>query len=417
MNAFRWLVIGLVGGLGVTTVSPSWAATETVFGPQQYTLSLKPPKFYFKDTFQVCNPSGPYTLVVTNGTPNQKMSVLIGWIRLNGTMIVKPQDLNKKTELLEQPITVQPANTLEILLIGKPRSSITMSVTGMKNCGFGVEIVSPTPGSTVPTLETLVRGQITGAVEGEVGVRVNGLLAGTMGKEFAVAHVQLVPGENTITATATDSKGTTATATVNIQATQPFSGNSVGLSISPKLGVVNQPIDMGIHPFLEHVLQSVAWDFDGDGQIDQSGPDLFDTSHAYSEPGLYLPTVVLTDSQNTQVSEQGVVQIISQPALEQELVSKLTSMLDALGQGKVEEAASFISLSRRDRFRGQYNATTPEQLAFLAGALRVPMTLYEVRERFAILRSTEEVLVNGLFLPIEVECLLDHDGIWRFRSL
>ena len=400
------------------TNAPLWAEElEVILGPKQFVRTTGHPNV-FNESFQTDASTGVFRLVMDNGGVDGRNRVSSATVHLNGQLLVEPSAFNQKIEHLERPITLQSNNTLKVDISSAPEGFVTIKVVCVSECSsLKIELTFPTPNSTLNALSTMVRGRVVTSSCPEVGVRVNGLLASTLAAEFAAPNVPLTVGPNPITATATNNCGNTATATITVQAAQPSSGNSVGLSISPKLGVVNQPINMGIHPFLEHDLQSVAWDFDGDGQIDQSGPDLFDTSHAYSEPGLYLPTVVLTDSQNMQVSEQGVVQIISQPALEQELVSKLTSMLDALGQGKVEEAASFISLSRRDRFRGQYSATTPEQLAYLANVLRVPMTLYEVRERFAILRSTEEALVNGILLPIEVECLLDHDGIWRFRSL
>jgi len=56
-----------------------------------------------------------------------------------------------------------------------------------------------------------VKGVIVNSTGNETGVTVNGVVATVTGNQFIAEHVPLAEGANTLTVTATDTAGNTAT--------------------------------------------------------------------------------------------------------------------------------------------------------------------------------------------------------------
>ncbi len=84
-------------------------------------------------------------------------------------------------------------------------------------------ITSPLDGDTIYRSDVMVKGTVNNLTGNETGVVINAIVAIVYGNEFIVNHVPLEEGENTITATATDTEGYTASTliTVNAETTTP----------------------------------------------------------------------------------------------------------------------------------------------------------------------------------------------------
>lgn len=74
--------------------------------------------------------SGPYRLRLTNGLSNGSGRVSSATIKLNGSVVVSPNQLNQQVEFLEVALdSLSASNTIEATLDGKPGSKLTLLIT------------------------------------------------------------------------------------------------------------------------------------------------------------------------------------------------------------------------------------------------------------------------------------------------
>ena len=233
---------------------------------------------------------------------------------------VRPSDLNQRVAGIEKEVSLQGDNTLAVRMASNTGGFLTVSIFCLSGC-LDVEITAPAQGSTLNRAGALVQGHIINYGINETGIRL--VSAGVEGEAAQLAQVQgdffagLVPlqqGENTITAIATDACGYQAGKEITVQT--DLVGEDVHLSAWPASGIlpvggagfgVTLEAEVNLHSPAVHY----AWDFEGDGTVDRSGSDLSKTAAHYPAPGLYLPTLTVTDAQGRNYSEATVVQVFS----------------------------------------------------------------------------------------------------------
>lgn len=74
---------------------------------------------------------GPFILIVENGDASGANRVSAANIKLNGTHIFKQADFNQNVGSLEREVALLQSNTLDINILGKPRSFLTVSALGV----------------------------------------------------------------------------------------------------------------------------------------------------------------------------------------------------------------------------------------------------------------------------------------------
>jgi hypothetical protein len=105
-------------------------------------------------------------------------------------------------------------------------------------------------------------------------------------------------------------------------------------------------------------LSSVTADFDGNGTEDFTGTALDNVSFAYVQPGLYFPTVTLTDNQGNARTVSTIVEVYDRTGLDLLLQTKWTLFKDALRRGDVEAALQSVAFAERDTYRQLLNGLT-----------------------------------------------------------
>jgi len=104
-------------------------AAQDVYGPTDFVRGKGKPETV-QDTF-LAEPGSGFTLVVHNGNPDKdNKRVTSAAILLNGDTIFSPEDFKKEVYRLEQPVSLQSENQLEVRVAGKPGSFLTLSVVG-----------------------------------------------------------------------------------------------------------------------------------------------------------------------------------------------------------------------------------------------------------------------------------------------
>ena len=159
----------------------------------------------------------------------------------------------------------------------------------------------------------------------------------------------------------------------------------------------------------------IEWDHQGDGTIDAQGPNLLEQTVTFTQPGLYQPTVIVTDDVGDTFEATAVVLVEDAIAFEAQLNAQWSGMLEALAEGNIEQALTHIHSRKRDVMRHDWTVLK-EHLSEVATTFNVSLQLADGRGGRAIGQSATPITMGTMEFPLEVEFILDTDGQWRIRK-
>jgi hypothetical protein len=84
--------------------------------------------FVDKAKFEVANPGPGFVLTIINGNREGDNRVSSGTIKLNGVVVLTPNDLNQQVRKVVRQVTTLAQNMLEVELAGKPTGQILVTV-------------------------------------------------------------------------------------------------------------------------------------------------------------------------------------------------------------------------------------------------------------------------------------------------
>jgi hypothetical protein len=275
---------------------------------------------------------------------------------------------------------------------------------------FGIAIQSPVAGTTVNTSNVLVKGNFDRLIAPEAGITVSGYGALIDGDEFTA----LVPVDATVkvlTAVVKNFAGTTlASDAIPVTVVVPTVETVVHLIPSPPGGLA--PLIVGFSISTLAPVSQIALDLDGDGSIDFQGPSLTGNLFTYSQPGLYTPTVQITDNQGQTHAAVTFVHVLDQAALDARLQVVWQGFKNALRSGDVTQAVTFLHSGSRAAYQAklaQFNSMT------LANIDQYMTTIQLVNVGFGGAQYEMIRNQNGQQVSFSVWFLIDQDGIWRIR--
>jgi hypothetical protein len=387
----------------------SAAEMAPIFGPQQFIRKTGTPEESIA-TFQNCETTAQYKLLVLNGNPDGTNRVSSATILLNGVQVLGPSDLNQKVGRIEHPIAISHDNQLRVRLTSKPDSFLTISVECTANC-LQVQITSPPAGSTVNRSSTTVKGNILSSAD-EVGVVINGVVAQLQDGQFAAPNLPLALGDNTLTATATNSCLNIATGALVVHTTL-FEDPPLRLTVVPSSGISPLTVTLQVHATLPNPINSFQWDFDGDGEIDSSGPTLSQVSSTYTQPGLFFPRVIVTDTQGNEVSDTTVINVLSPERMDALFKGKWQMLKGALANQQIEQAVGMYELGVVEKYRRVFTDLS-DALPSISGSLG-DITLISLQgnlAEYAIPRLQEgETFVYFIYF------IMDQNGLWKIVAM
>jgi len=211
------LLIGIIGIFGGVTYAGAFIARA----PEDFVRGRGVPVIVTR-TFAVLDPSAAYTLVVHNGgSANQYKLVSSAVITLNGTTVLGPSDFNQPALLIRKTVKLLGANTLTVELRSIPDSGITIQFAGIDN--------------TPPTITAFVSRPANAAgwynADVVVSFTCSDLTSGIASCPAPVT-VSTEGANQTITGTAVDGAGNTASASV-----------AINMDKTPPTLVVTSPLD------------------------------------------------------------------------------------------------------------------------------------------------------------------------------
>ena len=388
----------------------SAAAPLYLFGPKEYARTTGAPNEY-SERFDNCEPQSQYKLVVDNGNPDGTQRLSSASLLLNGTEILRPNELNQRIRHLEKPITVSPSNMLAVRLASGPGGVLNTWIECIANC-LAVHVTSPAPGAEITVPSVSVFGAVTSGSD-QVGVVVNDLPTFVSGSRFAANRIPLGLGSNTIIAAATNACGLRVEEPLVIQ-TPVIRDPSVALTTFPTQGLAPFTTELTSTTHLDRPIIKYRWDFDGDGFTDAEGDTLSTATHTYDQPGLYLPKLTVEDSQGNRFSDQVGVVVVTREEIDRLLTKQWSDMKSRLAERDVEGAMKlFAEGSSKGMFRQNFELMKdllPQIVSDMG-----PITFKELKGNGDFASYKMQAVQDGKTLSFPVNFEKDHDGIWRIR--
>lgn len=401
-----WNTSGIADGAQTLTATATDQAGNTAAATRAVIVDNTPP-----DTQITAGPSGPITDTSANftvtGTDNLASVARLQYAwRVDGGAY---SAFGPGTEILLSGLT-SGGHTFEVKardLAGNEdptpaQQSFTVSA-------LSIQVTTPPAGATVQAGLLLVRGSVS-AGGADVGVTVNGRPAAVYGSAFA-ALVSVDQSTTQLVAVATTVTGATMSSTITIG----VSGNpsdAVVLRPNPESGIA--PLQVTFSVSGPRPVTRVALDFDGNGSVDFQGPSLDGQSFTYTQPGLYVATAVITDSQGAQTNAAAIIQVLDRAQLDALLQGKWNALRDALSRADVTGAVSLFAQASRDAYQDQLGALAGVgalgQVASDLGPIRL------VRARTNAAEYEVRAMRNAVEYSFHVLFVVDGDGVWRLRA-
>lgn len=251
---------------------------------------------------------------------------------------------------------------------------------------FGIGINSPATGTIINKSNAIIKGTINMPVGREIGVTINGIPAQQQRTDFA-AIIPLQQGQNTITAIATNIYGVQeqASITINTDTAQ----EQLRLTTTPTSGIMTAKADgttsftttMTVETYLTNTIASYNWDINGDGTPDQTGDLLTQVTGTYQAPGLYFPTITVTDTMGNTYTKTSIVNVLDRATIDALLQAKWSGMKAALLAGNINEALGYFTKPSKERYR---------QVFAMVGSANIT----------AIFANITELRLNTIYGPI-----------------
>lgn len=269
-----------------------------------------------------------------------------------------------------------------------------------------INITSPASGSDILRPDVMVKGALTMTAGNETGVTVNGMVAMTYNNQFVANHVPLTDGANTITVTATDTAGNTATTAIVVTAVT--AGNYIRLNANPEAGIA--PLDTTIRIDGSFSVTNPLINATGPATVESlvsSNPEEY--VYRMTVEGIYFFTASATGPDSMQYQDTAGIVVYNQSQLDTVLRSIWSAMTSKLSIGDKTGALLYMSSVTRPNYEQILNAISSQLPSMMA-------TQQELNFIYATNNMAKYELVTleeATLYSYEVTFIKDENGIWK----
>jgi hypothetical protein len=278
---------------------------------------------------------------------------------------------------------------------------------------ISLEITSPLDGEWIYRPDVMVQGTFANNAGIETGVTVNGAVALVYGDQFVANHVPLFEGENTISATATDIHGYTATDEITVFV--ETAGDYIRITADTQSGV---------SPFETELKVEGSFGFSEEAVVTSTGANPLDFLNSLGDakyqagmilPGIYYFTAEATSGQSKIYTDTLAVVVYDQATLAASLRQKWEGMRQALLDLNIPAAVKHFRADRRDAYNEAFQVYAVQIKDKLPAAQN--MELLEIDGQKAKFIVDFTVDSNGQTTTYSTYVIfeLDSDGLWKIN--
>jgi hypothetical protein len=280
---------------------------------------------------------------------------------------------------------------------------------------LGVLFISPAEYDVIDIPQTQVTGMVV-SYAGEVGVTVNGIPAQVSGNMFFVNNLPLIEGENTITATATEPDGSTASDTVTVYVDISNADERIELSVSPESGIapLNATLRSDLH--LTNPIQSSTITYDGTGEVTVTSVSDTEYELFFNTPGLYPITYTAIDDQGREFSQDIMVNVLDRMQLNTLLKSKWEGMKSALVEQDVEEGLTRFHIKSQPQYRNAFNAILGDLPQLFSNMQEIEMIYTKGNRAKHRINRLHDINGTPVTITYYIYFVRDANGLWKIEQ-
>ncbi|MBI5591267.1 MAG: carboxypeptidase regulatory-like domain-containing protein [Deltaproteobacteria bacterium] len=292
---------------------------------------------------------------------------------------------------------------------GTSATSSDFIFTTASQATIAITITAPADGSTIYSSEVMVKGIVTNSTGNETGVNVNGIIAALTNNEFALNHVPLTLGANTITVTAADTTGTTVKKPITVNSVP--AANYIRISANPESAAAPMEVFLRINgsfTISNPVITTV-----GPGDVEQlTSIDPNEYKYKLNMDGIYYFTARAVGPDGNTYQDTIAITALNLARIDTLLRAKWSAFAGAMQQKNTASALNMMLPYSRDKYQIMFNLLK-EQLPNIVSTY-VDLVLDSIREDRAWYKLT--AMENGSLFAYRVGFMMDTNGLWLIRE-
>ncbi len=269
-------------------------------------------------------------------------------------------------------------------------------------------ITSPPNAATIYGPDVMVKGTVTNAGGYETGVTVNGIVANVYGNQFTASHVPLAEGTNTITITAKDTAGNTATISITVNAVT--SGNYIRLTSDTESGIAPLETTLIIDGSFSIDNSTISVTGPAQPQIVNVSPSEYTVT--MTNEGIYYFTATVTGQDENQYQDTIAIMVMNKTQVDSQLKNTWENMKAALVSNNIDGAMSYFGDFSKDKYKRVF-LDLGTDLPLIISSLPdiVFVSFYGNVAEYAINR-----LEDGMNRLYFIYFIGDENGLWKIDS-
>lgn len=270
-----------------------------------------------------------------------------------------------------------------------------------------LSIGSPLNGETINKPEITVKGAVINTTGKETGVTVNGIVATVYCSQFIANNVPLTEGSNTITVTATDTAGTTATTSITVNAVT--TGNYIRVTSNIESGIA--PLEVSLRIDGSFSIISSNLNITGPGQPEFLYTSADEYKLKFIAEGIYYITASATGPDGNVYRDMIAITVMNKAQLDALLKAKWNAMKTALGTGDIHGALVNFAIDAQGAYRDQFAALGPILPDIVNELSTAGINMVSVENRIA----EYEILITreGTTFSLHLKFVRDDNGLWK----